>query len=68
MNLHTATHVESAAYVTKGGHSVDSYILNMFVAQAQCLKREQMSKVVVDKEVLLIYTGGDKLWPQSEYS
>lgn len=68
MSLHAATHVESAAHAIKGGRTLDSYTLDTFVAEAQCIKREQIGKVVVDREVLLIYTGCDKLWPQPEYS
>ena len=68
MSLHAATHVESAAHAIEGGRTLDSYTLDTFVAEAQCIKREQIGKVVVDKEVLLIYTGSDKLWPQPEYS
>lgn len=68
MSLHAATHVESAAHAIKGGRTLDSYTLDTFVAEAQCIKREQLGKVVVDKEALLIYSGCDKLWPQPEYS
>lgn len=68
MSLHAATHVESAAHAIKGGRTLDTYTLDTFVAEAQCIKREEIGKVVVDKEVLLIYSGCDKLWPQPEYS
>jgi kynurenine formamidase len=68
MSCHGATHVECAAHATKGGRTLDSFPLAAFVGEAQCIKREEVGKVVVDKEVLLIYTGYDKFWPQAEYS
>ncbi len=68
MSLHAGTHVESAAHAIKGGFTLDRYTLDSFVGEAQCIAREQIGKVVVDTEILLIYTGWDKLWPKPEYS
>jgi kynurenine formamidase len=68
MSPHGATHVESAAHAIKGGRTLDTYTLDTFVAEAQCIKREEIGKVAVDREVLLIYSGCDKLWPKPEYS
>ena len=68
MSCHGATHVECAAHAVEGGSMLDSFPLSAFVGEAQCIRREDIGKVVVDKEILLIYTGYDKLWPEAEYS
>ena len=68
MSLHAGAHVESPAHAIKGGRTLDSYPLDTFTGEAQCITREQIGKVAVDKEILLIYTGSDKFWPKPEYS
>lgn len=66
-SLHAGTHVESSLHAIPGGKTLAEYPLDKFYGTAQVISREDIGKVEIDCDVLLIATGCDKLWPSGDY-